>query len=478
MRILVTGATGYIGGRLVARLLAAGYTVRVLVRDAERIVGRTWADRVEVAEGDLLRPDTLADALADVDTAYYLVHSMSAHGDFADLDKQAAANFANAGAHLSHVIYLGGLQPTADHPVSAHLRSRAEVGRVLREHLSTTEFRAGPIIGSGSASFEMLRYLVERLPVMVTPRWAHNQVQPIAIRDILTYLVAALDRPPAGVVSVGGEAISFMQMMRVYAQVRGLHRWIFTVPVLTPTLSARWVGLVTPIPNRLAVPLIQGVIEPLLVPDDKARELYPQIEPMPYRQAVERALMRVEQQSVETRWSGALGHGPRSELVDWEGMIREVRRVPVQASTEALYTSFASLGGDRGWLTWRWAWWLRGLLDRVIGGPGLRRGRRHPVDLFPGESLDFWRVEQVDRPNVLLLRAEMKVPGRAWLQWETVAADGQTELVQTALFEPRGLFGALYWYVLYPLHHVIFTSLARAIARDAERQTDPAAVSA
>ena len=472
MHVLVTGATGYIGGRLVTRLLDAGHTVRVLVRDASRINGRPWAQRVEVVEGDVLQPATLPAAVSGVETAYYLVHSMSGRGDFAELDKQAAANFAEAGAHLKHVIYLGGLQPPVDHAVSAHLRSRAETGAVLRARLPVTELRAGPIIGSGSASFEMLRYLVERLPVMVTPRWVNNLVQPIAIRDILQYLVAALDRAPMGIVAVGAEPLSFMQMMRQYAQVRGLHRLIFTVPVLTPTLSARWVGLITPIPNRLAVPLIQGVIEPLLCPDDRARQLFPEIQPMNYRTAVQRALMRTHEQAVETRWSGALGGGAQHVLRDWEGMIQEVRVVPVDAPAEDVFAVVTSLGGDTGWLVWRWAWWLRGLMDKVIGGPGLRRGRRHPTALLPGEAVDFWRVETVQQPALLRLRAEMKVPGQAWLQWQIEkTGPSQSRLVQTALFEPRGLWGVLYWYVLYPLHRVIFTSMARAIGRRAEQRS-------
>lgn len=479
-RVLVTGATGYIGGRLVPRLLAAGYSVRLLVRDRARIVDRPWASEVEVVEGDLLQPHTLVPALSEIDAAYYLVHSMGGAGDFSARDKQAAMNFAEAGAKLKHVIYLGGLQPTSGTRASRHLSSRAETGEVLRRRLPTTEFRAGPIVGAGSASFEMVRYLVERLPVMITPRWAHNEVQPIAVSDIMRYLVASLEREPMGVVCVGGPALTFTAMMREYAQVRGLRRWIVSVPVLTPTLSARWVGLVTPIPNRLAVPLVQGVIEPLLLPDDRARVLFPDIEPMEYRKAVERALARTEQGEIETHWSGALGGEPiptgeQVSLEDREGLIREVRIVSVAARPAALFESFSSLGGERGWLVWNWAWRLRGAFDRIIGGPGLRRGRRDPRELRVGEAVDFWRVEQVEPPSLLRLRAEMKVPGRAWLQWQVDTSGGRTRLVQTALFEPRGLLGALYWYALYPAHRLIFTALARAIARDAEgRDSAPA----
>lgn len=468
MRVLVTGATGYIGGRLIPRLLTAGHAVRVLVRDRARIVGRPWAEKVEVVEGDLLRSSTLPAALEGIDAAYYLVHSMAGQGDFTAMDRQAATNFTEAGSHLKHVIYLGGLQPASGEASTTHLRSRAETGELLRSRLPVTELRAGPIIGPGSASFEMARYLVERLPVMVTPRWARNQVQPIAIEDILRYLVTALEHEPMGVVAVGGPPLTFIDMMRQYAELRGLRRLIFTVPVLTPTLSARWVGLITPIPNRLAVPLIQGVIEPLLLPDDKAARCFPEISPVDYRTAVRHALDHTERGEIETRWSGALGKGELSTLEDWEGLIREVRAVPVQASPERVFDCFSTLGGGRGWLTFNWAWWLRGLFDRIIGGPGLRRGRRHPTELFAGEALDFWRVEKVERPTCLRLYAEMKLPGRAWLQWEVQPQDGQTQLIQTALFEPHGLPGVLYWYTLYPIHRLIFTRLVHAIARAAQ----------
>ena len=466
MRVLVTGATGYIGGRLVPRLLERNHEVRVLVRDAGRIAGRGWADGVEVAEADLLTPGTLPAALEGIEAAFYLVHSMTAGRDFAEMDARAARAFATAAARVRLVVYLGGLMPKAGQ-ASTHLASRAEVGGILRAGLPTTELRAGPIIGAGSAPFEMVRYLTERLPVMVAPRWVGNPVQPIAVRDVISYLMAALESEPLGVVEVGGDPLSFKRMMEVYAEVRGLRRVIVPVPVLAPGLAARWVGLVTPIPNRLAVPIIEGVIHPLLADTTRAQALFPVIQPLTYRRAVEQALGAVEHEEVETRWSGALGSGSTVELSDREGLIREVRTVRIEASPQTVFEIFSSLGGERGWLVWNWAWWLRGLVDRVTGGPGLRRGRRHPRDLLRGEALDFWRVEAVEPFRLLRLRAEMKLPGRAWLQWEAVPDGDGTRLVQTALFAPVGLAGALYWNVLYPAHRLIFSGLVRAIAREA-----------
>jgi uncharacterized protein YbjT (DUF2867 family) len=473
MRILVTGATGYIAGRLVPHLLEAGHDVRVVARDRRRVQDRAWADRVEIVEADLLRPDTLPPALEGMDAAYYLVHSMCGEKDFAEVDRRAARHFVEAAGELKQVIYLGGLLPSAFDPGSSdseHLASRAEVGEILREGLPTTELRAGPIIGSGSASFEMVRYLTERLPAMIAPKWILNDVQPIAIRDVLSYLVGVLGRDDAlGPIDVGTEPLSFREMMYVYADVRGLKRVIQPLPVLAPKLAALWVGLVTPIPNCLAVPLVQGVVRPVVGDRSRARTLFPDIRPIGYREAVERALRQTEIADVETRWSGALGGARTVSMEDREGLVREVRTRLVDASPERVFASFSSLGGDRGWLVWNWAWKLRGFLDQLAGGPGLRRGRRHPVDAFPGEAIDFWRVEEVDPPRLLRLRAEMRVPGRAWLQWETRPEEGGTRLVQTALFAPRGLPGALYWYGIYPVHARIFSDLVRAVARDAER---------
>ncbi len=467
MKVLVTGATGYIGGRLIPRLLEAGHQVRAMARNPARLGGREWASQVEVVGGDLLKPETLREALAGCEAAYYLVHSMGSGSGFEDRDRQAAQNFVKAGSHLSHVVYLGGLLPES--AASDHLMSRAETGAVLAAGLPMTEFRAGPIIGSGSASFEMVRYLTERLPVMVAPRWILNPVQPVAIRDVLAYLVPALEIEPCGVVDIGADVLTFRHMMLEYARLRNEPRFIFPVPVLAPGLAALWVGLVTPIPNSLAVPLVRGIVQPVIADTRKAHRLFPQIRPIAYAKAVELALVRIEERMVETRWSSAGGDPPRYRMEDREGMIRETHSVRSPHSPEQLFRTFSGLGGERGWLTWQWAWEARGLLDKLMGGPGLRRGRRHPDHLEIGEALDFWRVEEIDPGRMLRLRAEMRVPGRAWLQFEALPEDSGSVLVQTALFEPRGLLGFLYWYLLYPVHWLIFRSMVRNIAKAADR---------
>ena len=468
MRVLVTGATGYIGGRLVPQLVECGYAVTVLVRDPRRAARRPWSDQVEIRSGDLLQRGSLNGAFDGIDTAYYLVHSMYSGADFAARDRAAATNVVSAAAGLPRLIYLGGLLPSDGGRPSAHLASRAETGRVLREALPTTEFRAGPIIGSGSASFEMVRYLTERLPMMVAPRWILNPVQPIGVADVLRYLVLAAACPPMGVVDIGADVLTFRDMMLQYAEARGLRRVIIPVPVLAPSLAARWVGAVTPLPNSIAVPLIEGVVNPVLADTTLARQRFPEIVPIPYREAVARALRQTADQRVATAWSDALNESPSYELSDREGLIRERRTVESTASAARVYDTVSSLGGDRGWLAWNWAWRFRGFLDRVIGGPGLRRGRRDATALLSGDTVDFWRVEVSEPPRLLRLRAEMKVPGRAWLQWEIASTAGGSVLAQTAIFAPRGLAGALYWYLLYPIHKLIFSAMARAIAREAE----------
>ena len=451
------------------RLLDAGYHVRVLVRDPARVQGRSWSGDVEIRTGDLMRVETLLDLCDDIDAAFYLVHSMGGGHDFSEQDRVAAENFCDVAEDLSHVVYLGGLQPDEANS-SEHLHSRKEVGEILRSRLPTTEFRAGPVIGSGSASFEMVRYLTERLPVMIAPKWVKNLVQPVAVRDVLSYLLLTLKRKPSGVVEIGAEPLTFREMMMGYAEARGLKRSILPVPVLTPRLASHWVSLVTPITSQLAVPLVEGVIAPLVGDSDRAREIFPEIRPIAYQEAVQLALERVETGTVETRWSSALRNAASYSLEEREGMIREIHRVTTAASPEAVYRSFASIGGERGWLRWNWLWKIRGMMDQLVGGPGLRRGRRHPYHLLPGESLDFWRVEVANSPERLRLRAEMKLPGKAWLQWETATnQDGLTRLVQTAIFAPKGLWGTLYWWGSYPFHLFIFKDMINSIAREAER---------
>jgi len=468
-QILVTGATGYIGGRLIPKLLERGHRVRVLVRDEERIRGRPWLDRVEVFTGDLLQPDSLRGLCDGVDRAYYLIHSMGTGTDFARRDLLAARNYVRVAENLPLTVYLGGLLPTGGR-MSRHLRSRADVGAVLRGAVPTTEIRAGPIIGSGSASFEMVRYLTERHPLMVVPKCVQNEVQPIALRDIASYLLAALDVEPAGIIEVGGDRLSFGQMMLVYAALRKLSRKIVVLPVVTPRLVGIWAGIVTPIPHRIAGPLLEGMLQPVVADTRRAARYFPAVRPLSYRRAVELALERTREGKVQTRWTGALGSGPTRRLVDREGLICEVRTHYVRADPTRIHEVVTALGGDRGWLVWDRVWWARGLIDRLLGGPGLRRGRRHPQEVLPGEAVDFWRVESVEQPTLLRLRAEMKVPGRAWLQWEAIREKGGARLVQTALFQPDGLTGFLYWYLLYPIHAAMFSRLALAVARCAENR--------
>ncbi len=464
MTVLVTGATGYIGGRLTSRLVERGLPVRLLVRDPRRIRGRWWADRVEVVTGDLFDAASLAHALSGVTQAYYLVHSMTHADDYAERDRIAARNFVHAGRHLEHCIYLGGLLPE-EAEASEHLRSRGETGAILRAGLPTTEFRAGPIVGSGSASFEMVRYLTERLPFMIAPKWIRNQVQPIAVRDVLSYLVSAREHHPCGVVEIGGaDRLTFADMLHMYAAVRGLRRTIIPVPVLAPRIAALWVDRITPIPRRLAEPLIEGISNPVVADTTKAHEQFPDIRPMPYRGAVERALARLSEHAVESRWSDALGTHASYELRDREGVLEETRAIYVDALPDQVFRAFCRLGGDQGWLAWNGLWKIRGFIDRLVGGPGLRRGRRDPAWLYLGEAVDFWRVEAVERPRLLRLRAEMRLPGKAWLQFTAVAEGRGTRLIQTALFAPRGLFGLLYWYAMYPAHLCIFGDMARAVA--------------
>lgn len=476
-RVLITGATGYIGGRLAPRLLQAGYRVRCLVRDPLRMQGRPWLDQVELIQGDVLHPETLTAAMADVTAAYYLIHSMASGRDFRERDLLAARQFgqAAAAAGVKQIIYLGGLgDPSTE--LSHHLRSRQETGVALREAgVPVTEFRAGVIVGSGSLSFELIRYLIERLPMMVCPRWLYTRIQPIGVRNVMEYLIAALETPESvgEIIEIGGaDVLTYRDMMLGYAQARGLKRWLIPVPILTPRLSSYWVHLVTPIPATIAQPLIEGLRNEVIVRNDKARQLFPKIEPSGYQRAVELALARLDSGEVETVWSDALmttqGDIPPVVLGTVEGMILEHRQLQVAAPPETVYCSFAGLGGTRGWLYMNWVWHLRGLFDRIVGGVGMRRGRRDPDHLRVGEALDFWRVEAVEPGHLIRLRAEMKVPGRAWLQFHVhpQAAD-RAILSQTAYFAPKGVWGLVYWYLLYPIHKVIFAGMIRKIAERA-----------
>lgn len=476
--VLVTGATGYIGGRLVPRLLEAGFQVRCLVRDPSRLQGRSWRSRVEVVAGDCLAPGTLPGAMAGVEAAFYLVHSMAGGQDFHERDVTAARNFGAAAraAQVRRILYLGGLGDP-ETALSPHLRSRQETGAVLRESgVAVTEFRAAVIVGSGSLSFEIIRYLTERLPVMICPRWLYTRAQPIAIRNVLDYLVAALDTPESAgqVIEIGGaDVLTYGDLLRGYARARGLRRWLIPVPVLTPRLSSYWVHLVTPVPAAIARPLIQGLRNDVVVRDPSARRLFPQIEPLDYATAVRLALGNLETGHVETAWSDALASSQGDvvpvQFTTQEGIILERRQRAVAAPAAAVYRAFTRVGGDTGWLCMDWAWRFRGFIDRMLGGVGLRRGRRDAEEVRVGDALDFWRVEAVEPGRLLRLRAEMKVPGRAWLEFRVEPVDGSTStLYQTAFFAPRGLPGLLYWYVLYPIHAVIFRGMVRKLGRLAE----------
>jgi uncharacterized protein YbjT (DUF2867 family) len=478
--VLVTGATGYIGGRLVPRLLQTGARVRCLARDASRLQGRPWRGDVELVVGDVLRPDTLSDAMRGVAVAYYLVHSLGAGSDFPERDVTAARHFGTAAknAAVERIIYLGGLGDPGK-ALSAHLRSRHETGEALRESgVPVTEFRAGVIVGSGSLSFEMIRYLTERVPVMICPRWVYTRIQPIAVRTVLDYLVEALRvAGSAGrTIEIGGaDVITYGEMLTFYAEVRGLRRWLVPVPVLTPKLSSYWVHFVTPIPAAIARPLIAGLRNEIIVRDDVARHLFPGIQPLDYRTAVKLALEKLRADKVETAWSDALSTSQPDAapvtLTTHEGMIIEHRQLAVDATAEAIFRAFTGLGGTRGWLYMNWAWRVRGAFDRLCGGVGLRRGRRDADSVRVGEALDFWRVEAVEPSHLMRLRAEMKVPGKAWLQFEVKAQEHDTRplLTQIAFFAPKGLLGLVYWYALYPIHSMIFGGM---IQRVAKRATD------
>ncbi len=478
--MLVTGVTGYIGGRLVAKLLEQGYRLRCLVRDPSRLEGRPWQSEVEIVAGDVLDAESLVPALEGISVAYYLIHSLAGGSDFHERDMTAARNFSAAAEKcgVERIVFLGGLATTSPE-LSEHLRSRQQSGDALRSTgVPVTEFRAGVIVGSGSLSFEMIRYLSERLPVMICPRWVYTRTQPIGIREVLEYLAAALEVPESTgrIIEIGGaDVVTYGDMLKIYAEVRGLKRWLLQVPVLTPRLSSYWVNIVTPIPAVIARPLIEGLRNENIVHDQIAGDLFPAIHPVGYRESVDRALARLHADNIETIWSDALsssqGDVSPVTLTVQEGMIMERRQRVVSAPTAEIYRVFTGIGGERGWFAWNWAWGLRGFMDKLIGGVGLRRGRRHPDELRVGEALDFWRVELVEPGKLLRLRAEMIVPGKAWLQFQVEPGEeGKALLSQIAYFAPKGISGWLYWYGLYPLHALIFSSMIKNLADRAEQR--------
>lgn len=479
---LVTGSTGYVGGRLIPRLLDAGYRVRVLVRHPERITQLPWHERVDIVVGDANDRQAVTKALQDVDVAYYMIHSIGSSGDFEELERQTAHTFANAAkdCQVSRIIYLGGL--ANDPNLSPHLRSRAEVGNIfINSGVPTIAFGAAVIIGSGSLSFEMLRYLTERLPAMITPRWVRTRIQPIAIRDVLRYLVLAAELPKElnRSFDIGGpDVLTYEDMMHRYAKVAGLRkRIILPINFLSPGLSSRWIGLVTPVPKNIARPLVDSLKSEVICVEDDIKKYIPDPPEglLGFEEAVSRALRRIREANVATRWTSASVPGAPSDPLptdpDWAGgsLYLDVREQPAGSSAESLWNVIERIGGDNGWYSFPLAWETRGFLDRLFGGPGLRRGRRDPNNLVAGEAVDFWRVEECERGRLLRLRAEMKLPGLAWLELSvTTDETGRVVYRQRAIYHPKGLFGHIYWWSVWPFHGIVFGSMVKNITSAAQ----------
>ncbi|WP_299165411.1 SDR family oxidoreductase [uncultured Arthrobacter sp.] len=481
--VLVTGATGYIGGRLVSRLVEDGRRVRVVVRSPQKLRDVPWAPQVEVVEGDLKDAETMRRACEGVSTLYYLVHSMGSGRGFEEREAHIASTVATAAAQASvrRIVYLGGLHPEGV-KLSTHMRSRVAVGEaLLASGVPTIAFQAGVVIGSGSASFEMIRHLADVLPVMPAPKWVLNRIEPIAVRDVISYLLGALDLPEGlnRTFDIGsGDVLTYADMMKRYAEAAGLpQRTVLALPVLTPRLAGHWVNLVTPIPRAMAMPLIESLQHDAVTAEADINDYLPQPEGgfTDYRTAVGLALNKMSAGEVETSWAGA---SQRDAVADplpsdpqWAGhaVYKDERTFRSSAPAPAVWTVIEGIGGENGWYSWPVAWAARGWLDKLAGGVGLRRGRRHSSELMAGEALDFWRVEELVRGEKLRLRAEMKLPGRAWLELSVVPDGDASEYRQRAIFFPKGLAGRLYWLGVLPFHGVVFSSMARNITRRAER---------
>ena len=490
--ILVTGASGYVGGRLVTSLLDDNAKVRVFVRDANKAQSHTWANKVEIAVGNASDYQSTVKALTGVHTAFYLLHSINLGPNFDQIESEMARNFAKAAQEcgVKQIVYLGGINNDAK--TSKHLQSRANTGKELATtSVAVMELRAGIIIGSGSASFEMLRHLTHRLPVMTTPKWVSNKTHPIAIRDILWFLrnAAKLEKPVVGIFDIGGpEILSYAEMMQKFAKISGLRRrWIIEIPVLTPKLSSLWIGFVTPVPTSLARPLVGSLISEVVA--DPAKSISHLIPNPPeglidVEAAIHLALTKVSDNNVSTRWSdAAVPTAPWQKAQsdpDWAGetLYKDTRVRITDASIGSLWQAVEEIGGEHGWYGSDFLWYMRGLIDRMIGGVGLRRGRRDPLHLRVGDSLDFWRVESLENQTSLKLYAEMILPGKAWLEFRIrKLANGRSEIIQEASFLPRGLGGRLYWYVILPLHTFVFPTMIRNLIRSANRK-DYAALNA
>jgi uncharacterized protein YbjT (DUF2867 family) len=480
-RVLVTGATGYVGGRLLESLEARGYELRCIARRPEFLRSRV-GPRTEVFAADLLDEASLRPALAGIHTAFYLVHSMGSGADFETEERTAAHNFARAAAHagVKKIIYLGGLGDDQNADLSPHLRSRQHTGAILRESgAAVLEMRASIILGSGSLSFELIRALVERLPVMICPRWVRTPAQPISIEDIIAYMIAALelDTTESRIFEIGGEdRVSYADIMREYARQRGLKRWLVFVPFLTPRLSSLWLGLTTPVYARIGRKLIESLKNPTIVRDDSALRTF-DVRPMGLRKAIERAILNEDRAFAATRWSNSISSS--GAAATWGGVrvgtrLIDSRTVHVDCTPARAFAPIRRIGGANGWYAANALWRIRGFIDLLFGGPGLRRGRRDPESLLPGDTLDFWRVESYEPDRRLRLAAEMKLPGRAWLEFETEPAPGGGTLIrQTAIFDAHGLLGLLYWYGIYPLHTRVFRGMLNGIAERAKHGTSP-----
>lgn len=480
-RCLVTGATGYIGGRLIPRLLEEGVTVRVLVRHPERIAQHPWYNQVEIVSGDADDPKICEAALKDVDVAYYLIHAIGSAGDLEKNERHTATVFSEAAKsnNVERIIYLGGLQN--DPKLSPHLRSRAEVGNIfLGSGVPTISFGAAVIIGSGSLSFEMLRYLTEILPAMITPRWVRTKIQPIAIRDVLRYLVEARNLPEGinRTFDIGGpDIMTYQKMMQGYARVAGLRkRLILPINILSPGLSARWIGLVTPVPKKIARPLVDSLKTEVICAEYDIKQYIPDPPEglLGFEDSVAIALTRIREANVTSRWSSASRPGEPSEPLptdpEWAGgsLYTDDRYVPSGSTSESLWKIIEGIGGQNGWYSFPLAWETRGLIDRFFGGPGIRRGRRDPHRLLAGEIVDFWRVEECIPGDLLRLRAEMHMPGLAWLELRVEQNDaGETLYHQRAIYHPKGLAGHMYWWSVWPFHGFVFGSMTRNITKAA-----------